>query len=66
MNDLAVRVRPKIMEFLKQGTRDPLTFGKAKVQLLDLYATIEKENKAIEQQMRQSGQAGQTSKGKKN
>lgn len=54
LNDLAVRAQPKIMEFLQQSTRDPVTFAKAKVQLFDLIGAIDKEQKAIEQQARQA------------
>jgi flagellum-specific ATP synthase len=54
-NDLAVRVYPKIMEFLKQKTREPVSFDQAKLQLTDLHTAIEREAKLLEQHQRQSG-----------
>lgn len=55
LNDLAVRTNAKIMEFLRQSTREPTTFAQAKIQLLDLLLLIEKEAKAIEGQKRPNG-----------
>jgi FliI/YscN family ATPase len=52
INDLAVRVYPRIMEFLKQSTKAPTTFAQAKVQLIDLIGVIDKEAKVIEGQRR--------------
>ncbi len=56
LNDLAVRMNPKIIEFLQQRTDAPTNLGQAKLQLLDLYNTIEKEARALEQQPRQPQQ----------
>ncbi len=53
-NDLAVRTQAKINAFLQQATTAPTTLSQAKVQLIDLYNTIEKEAKLIEQQSRQA------------
>ena len=44
LNDLAVRMQPKIIEFLQQATANPTTFAQAKVQLIDLYNAIEKRS----------------------
>jgi flagellum-specific ATP synthase len=57
LNDLAVRMHPKIIEFLKQATAAPITLDQAKLQLLDLYNAIEKEAKAIESQQRRPAAA---------
>jgi len=59
-NDLAVRVYPKIMEFLKQSTKEPTTFAQAKVQLIDLIAAIDKEAKLLETQRRGNATAAAT------
>ncbi len=56
-NDLAVRMNSKILEFLKQATTAPTTLDQAKTQLLELYNTIERESKTIEQQQRRPAQA---------
>jgi flagellum-specific ATP synthase len=56
-NDLAVRMNAKILDFLKQATNAPTTLDQAKIQLLDLYTTIEREAKTIEQQQRRPAQA---------
>jgi FliI/YscN family ATPase len=53
LNDLAVRMQPKIMEFLRQATTAPTNFDQAKSQLMELSAAIDREQKAIEQQLRQ-------------
>jgi flagellum-specific ATP synthase len=53
LNDLAVRMHPKIIEFLQQATDAPTNFTQAKVQLLDLYNLIDKEARVVEQQIRQ-------------
>lgn len=58
VNDLAVRMYAKIMEFLKQAKDSPVTLEQARVQLLELYNAIEREAKMIEQQHRQAGVAG--------
>jgi flagellum-specific ATP synthase len=57
LNDLAVRVYPKIMEFLKQKTKEPVALEQARVQLAELHAAIEREAKVLEQQQRQNGSA---------
>jgi flagellum-specific ATP synthase len=49
LNDLAVRMNPKIIEFLQQRTDAPTTFAQAKIQLLELYNAIEKEARLVEQ-----------------
>jgi len=54
LNDLAVRMQPKIIEFLQQTTDAPTSLAQSKVQLIDLYNLIEKESKTIEQQARQN------------
>ncbi len=54
LNDLAVRMHPKIMDFLQQRTTMPTTLDQAKLQLIDLYNTVEKEARLLEQQSRQS------------
>ena len=48
LNDLAVRMNPKIIEFLQQRTDAPTTFAQAKLQLLDLYNQIEKDARTLE------------------
>ena len=55
LNDLAVRVYAKIMEFLKQNTREPVTLDQARLQLTDLHTAIEREAKLLEQQQRPNG-----------
>ncbi len=55
LNDLAVRMYPKIMEYLQQRTDAPCSFAQAKVQLIDLYNVIEREARALEQQARSGG-----------
>ena len=65
LNDLAVRINAKIMEFLKQKTPEPVSLEQARLQLTELYAAIEREAKLIEQQQRQnvaSGNAGDKKK----
>jgi len=57
LNDLAVRVWPKIVEYLQQSTAAPTTFTQAKVELINLNLLIDREQKAIEQQMRQQNAA---------
>jgi flagellar biosynthesis/type III secretory pathway ATPase len=57
LGDLAVKVNPRIMEFLQQATDRKLTFSEAKAQLFDLVAGIERDAKAIEQQIRQGAQS---------
>ena len=57
LNDLAVRTYPKIVEFLQQSTAAPTTFTQAKVALINLINLIDREQKAIEQQMRWQPQA---------
>jgi flagellum-specific ATP synthase len=52
LNDLAVRMYPRIIEFLKQATTAPTTLDQAKLQLFDLFNAIEKEAKTIETQQR--------------
>jgi flagellum-specific ATP synthase len=49
LNDLAVRMNPRIIEFLQQRTDAPTTFAQAKAQLLELNNQIEKEARLIEQ-----------------
>jgi len=56
-NDLAVRMQPRIREFLQQATSNPVTFAQAKVQLFDLILAIDKEQKALEQQSKQTSNA---------
>jgi flagellum-specific ATP synthase len=55
LNDLAVRTQPKIMEFLRQSTDAPTNLAQAKSQLIELNAAIDREQKLIEQQLRQGG-----------
>jgi flagellum-specific ATP synthase len=55
--DLAVKMQPRILEFLRQATDRRVTFSEAKVQLIDLVSTIEREAKTLEQQGRQPAQA---------
>lgn len=55
LNDLAVRMHGRIMEFLQQATSSPTSFAQAKVQLFDLVLAIDKETKLLEQQYRQAG-----------
>jgi flagellum-specific ATP synthase len=57
LNDLAVRMYGKIIEFLKQVTNAPTSYEQSKVQLLELYNLIEREAKQLEQQQRQGGNA---------
>lgn len=57
LNDLAVRANSRIMEFLKQATKSPVTLDQAQVQLTELITAIEREAKQIEQQLRQAGAA---------
>ncbi len=57
LNDLAVRMYSRIMEFLKQPKTAPTSFEQAKTQLTELCTAIEREEKLIEQQRRQSGVA---------
>ncbi|HEY4328963.1 MAG TPA: EscN/YscN/HrcN family type III secretion system ATPase, partial [Phycisphaerae bacterium] len=58
VNDLAVRMNGKIMEFLKQSTTMPVSLEQARAQLTELYAAVEREAKVIEQQQRQNVVAG--------
>jgi flagellum-specific ATP synthase len=62
LNDLAVRMQSKIIDYLQQATDAPTTFAQAKVQLIDLYNLIEREAKAIEQQLRQQAPAAASRK----
>ena len=55
VNDLSVRMYAKIMEFLKQSKDTPVSLDQARLALTELYAVIEREAKAIEQQHRQGG-----------
>jgi flagellum-specific ATP synthase len=64
VNDLAVRINGKIMEFLKQKTEEPVSLEQARQQLADLHAAIEREAKVIEQQQRQSAGSGGAAKKK--
>ena len=64
LNDLAVRINAKIMEFLKQKTQEPVSLEQARQQLADLYAAIEREAKLIEQQQRQNVASGNAAKKK--
>jgi FliI/YscN family ATPase len=64
VNDLAVRINGKIMEFLRQKTEEPVSLEQARLQLADLYAVIEREAKLIEQQQRQNAGAGSAAKKK--
>jgi len=52
VNDLAVKMNAKIMEFLKQSKSAPVSLEQAKVQLAELYAVIEREGKMLEQHAR--------------
>ena len=54
-----------ITEFLQQAVAKRVTFAEAKAGLLDLVLAIEKEQKAIEQQMRQTGQQAVAKAGRK-
>jgi hypothetical protein len=54
LNDLAVRMNAKIMEFLKQKKSEPVSVAQARQQLADLYAVIERDVKLLEQQQRQN------------
>jgi len=49
LNDLAVNMNGRIMEFLKQAVDKPITFAQAKIALLDLKMQIDKEEKNLEQ-----------------
>jgi flagellum-specific ATP synthase len=53
LNDLAVRMNAKVMDFLKQPTKAPVSLEQAKVQLTELSVAIDRESKLIEQQQRQ-------------
>ena len=53
LNDLAVRMHPKITDFLQQRTTMPTTLAQGKAQLIDLCTAIDKEQRLIEQQTRQ-------------
>jgi len=64
VNDLAVRINGKIMEFLRQKTEEPVSLEQARQQLADLYGVIEREAKLIEQQQRQNAGAGNAAKKK--
>jgi flagellar biosynthesis/type III secretory pathway ATPase len=63
-NDLAVRMNARIIEFLKQSTRSPVSVEQARTQLSELYATIEKEARLIEAQQRQNTGAPQPARRK--
>ena len=66
VNDLAVRVYARIMEFLRQSKDAPVSLEQARVQLFELYTAIERKAKLIEQQHRQAGvPAGQAPAAKK-
>ena len=64
LNDLAVRINAKIMEFLRQKTQEPVSLEQARQQLADLYAAIEREAKLIEQQQRQNVVSGNAARKK--
>jgi flagellum-specific ATP synthase len=64
LNDLAVRMQPKIIEFLQQATDAPTNFMQGKAQLLDLFNLIEKEARVVEQQIRQNSAATAAAKKK--
>jgi flagellum-specific ATP synthase len=53
LNDLAVRMNGRIIEYLKQAKDAPVSVEQAKLQLAELFNAIEREAKLIEQQHRQ-------------
>ena len=57
VNDLAVRMQGRIMEFLKQSKDAPVSVEQARLQLVELYTAVEREAKLIEQQLKQNGGA---------
>jgi flagellum-specific ATP synthase len=64
LNDLAVRMNGKIMEFLKQKKSEPVSVAQARQQLTDLFAVIERDAKLLEQQQRQTNSAANVAKKK--
>jgi FliI/YscN family ATPase len=64
LNDLAVRMNGKIMEFLKQKKSEPVSLAQARQQLADLYTVVERDAKLLEQQQRQSNAAANAAKKK--
>ncbi len=64
LNDLAVRMNAKVMDFMKQATNAPVSLEQARAELAEIHNAIDREGRQIEQQRRQA-QASQPAPRKK-